>query len=322
MSKIPKITVLMSVYNGDKYLSETIESVLKQSFSDFEFLIIDDGSIDNSRNIIQGYEDDRIKYCYKHNSGIAKSLNYGLKIAEGKYIARIDADDICYQDRLVEQYNFMEMNSEYVICGSACDVVDVNNEFLYKYNDLPFTNDDIFTKMKKRNCFVHSSTFFRKEVALEIGGYYEPIRQYFEDYMLFNQMIKYGKSYNFQNSLIRYRVVPGSISSGLFGYKYKNIIKNVVTKGFANNKEIEFLKKLKSTEDEKRKLSNYHCLMFRLLLSHQLSFRKSFVHISKAISIDPSNINSYASLLYGIILILKFLKKSAVELNSDKKISR
>jgi glycosyltransferase involved in cell wall biosynthesis len=320
VSKNPKISVLMSVYNGDRYLSEAIESVLKQSFMDFEFLIIDDGSTDNSKKIIEGYSDNRIKYFYKQNTGVSKSLNYGLKIAKGKYIARLDADDICYEHRLKEQYNFMETYSEYVLCGSTCDVVDINNDFIYKYIDIPFANEEIIRIMKKKNCFVHSSTFYRKNIALKIGGYYEPIRQYFEDYMFFYEIIKHGKSYNFRDSLIRYRVVPGSISSVFYSYSTKKVILNIVKNGFATEEQINFLNKTKRLNNEKRKLSNYHCKIFRLLLGHQLNFKKSFFHLFKAISIDPSNFNSYASFIYSLQLVFNFFRKRAILFETNKEI--
>ena len=99
--KQPKITVLMPVYNAGKYLREAIDSILNQSFSDFEFLIINDGSTDNSKNIIESYNDQRIKFIENDkNSGVIFSLNRGLDLAKGGYIARMDADDISLRDRL------------------------------------------------------------------------------------------------------------------------------------------------------------------------------------------------------------------------------
>ena len=298
----------MSVFNGEKYLSEAIESVLNQSFTDFEFIIIDDGSTDSSKNIINSYNDKRIKYYYKKNSGLSASLNFGLKLAKGKYIARLDADDICYNNRLMEQYTFMELNPDYVLCGSACDVVDVNNEFIYRNDDIPCDNNKIFERMKQSNCFIHSSTFYIRSTVVEIGAYYEPIIHYFEDYMLFYKLIKYGKAYNFKTPLIRYRLVPGSISSNINSKYYNKLKKQIVFSGIATLEQIKYFNNLRIFQSEKRKLSNYHASIFRLLIGHQLNIKKSLISIYNAIITDPLNIISYASLFYSPVIILKYFK--------------
>ena len=133
-TRMPKISVLMSAFNAEKYIGETIDSVLGQSFIDFEFIIINDGSTDQTEVIIKKYNDERIRYFYQENSGLSKALNFGLKISEGDYIARIDADDLCYRNRLEIQLEFMENNPDYVVCGSYTDVIDENGKFIYQYS--------------------------------------------------------------------------------------------------------------------------------------------------------------------------------------------
>ena len=110
-----KISVLMSVYNGEKYLREAIDSILNQTFTNFEFIIIDDASTDDSNAIIKKYTDKRIKLVENpQNMGLTKSLNRGLKISLGKYIARLDSDDLAFPNRLKEQYEFMEKKVVYL----------------------------------------------------------------------------------------------------------------------------------------------------------------------------------------------------------------
>src|ERR1700761_448098 len=121
----PHISVLMPAYNAEKYIGTAINSLLKQTFSSFELVIINDGSTDNTINIINAFNDKRIKLVDQQNKGIAAALNHGLKIARAPYIARFDADDICMPERLEVQYNFLSMNPDYVIVGSDADYIDM-----------------------------------------------------------------------------------------------------------------------------------------------------------------------------------------------------
>src|SRR3990167_9325600 len=130
----PLVTVLMPVYNGKKYLKEAIESVLNQTFRDFEFLIIDDGSTDKSAEIIKSFNDARIRLERNvTNLGLIKTLNNGLTLSRGKYIARMDCDDISLPKRLSVQVNFMEKHPEIGICGSWVKVMGLKQEFVNRY---------------------------------------------------------------------------------------------------------------------------------------------------------------------------------------------
>src|SRR3989344_8977423 len=118
-SNTPPITVLLSVYNDSRFLKSAIESILNQTFSDFEFLVINDASTDNTAEIINSFSDPRLKtITNSHNLGLTKSLNIGLKEAQGKYIARLDADDISLPDRLKIQHDFMESHPDIALSGT------------------------------------------------------------------------------------------------------------------------------------------------------------------------------------------------------------
>ena len=130
----PLVTVLMSVYNGEKYLERAIKSILNQTFKDFEFLIINDGSTDNSVKIIQSFNDLRLRLIHNEsNIGLIKTLNKGLKLSNGKYIARMDCDDISLPKRLSIQASFMEKYPEIGVCGSWVKIIGLGKKFINKY---------------------------------------------------------------------------------------------------------------------------------------------------------------------------------------------
>ena len=130
----------MSVYNGEKYLREAIDSILNQTFKDFEFIIVNDGSTDNSLKIIKSYNDPRITIINQKNTGLAKALNEGIKIAKGKFIARMDADDISEPERFKKEYKFMHVHDECVALGTNAIIIDENGNNLY-ITELAFKNN-------------------------------------------------------------------------------------------------------------------------------------------------------------------------------------
>lgn len=191
----------MSIYNGEKYLNKAIESILNQTFRDFEFIIIDDGSRDRSFNIIESYskKDNRIRIIKNlKNVGLTKSLNDAIKLAQGEFIARQDDDDISISNRLEKQIGFLKENPEYAFCGC--------NGF-QKQRDLGLINffdiDEIRNILIIENCFAHPTLFIRKEIFEKYGYYNEKFR-YGQDYELFCRLIyKYKlKAKNLEDKLI------------------------------------------------------------------------------------------------------------------------
>lgn len=204
--KVPKISVVMPVYNGEKYLEESITSVLNQTYANFEFIIINDASTDNSLKIIKSFRDKRIKLVNsKKNLGVAKSLNTGLKLAFGEYIARFDADDICYNKRLEKQKKFLDKNTEYVLVGSAAEIISDSGEYIGDTSS--FNEDDIKRTIFLKNCLIHPSVMFRKDKVLEAGGY----KDFFdgaEDYELWFRLLNRGKFFVIEEKLIKKRIHP------------------------------------------------------------------------------------------------------------------
>ena len=123
MKNDPKISVVMAVYNGEKYLREAIDSILNQTFKDFEFIIVNDGSTDRTREILESFIDPRIVLIHQEHMGLTKSLNRGIALAKGKYIARQDADDISMAERLEKQFNFLESHENVALLGTAGHII-------------------------------------------------------------------------------------------------------------------------------------------------------------------------------------------------------
>ena len=162
----------MTVYNGERYLSQAIYSILEQTCKDFEFLIIDDCSTDESANIINSFSDERIIYKKnKVNIGQTKSLNKGIKLANGEYIARIDQDDESNITRLEKQLSFLKKNSCHVV-GSWYNVINSNGELMFK-NKLPVKLKDIINLMAWSNPIAHSSVMMKKNELISLNSYPE-----------------------------------------------------------------------------------------------------------------------------------------------------
>jgi glycosyltransferase involved in cell wall biosynthesis len=206
------ITVLLPVYNGEKHLDEAIDSVLSQSYSEFEFLIINDGSFDNTDNIIRKYaeSDPRIRYIENEkNLGLVESLNRGLGLARGKYIARMDADDICHPERFQKQIDFMESHPEIAICGTSFQSFGSSNTtHIY-----PRDHEAIKAGLLFGSCICHPSVFMRTDFIKEYEINY--LKETFpaEDYKIWVKAAKNGQLHNLPDILLQYREHETQISS-------------------------------------------------------------------------------------------------------------
>lgn len=161
----PIISVVMASYNGEKYLKSAVESILSQSFRDFEFLIVNDGSTDSTGEVLRRFaqQDDRIKIIDNvENIGLTKSLNKAMAIARGDYIARMDDDDISLPHRFQKQLEFMEKNPSFVLCGCMTIVIDERGEEISR-KKIAIEYQDIKKKLLFNNQFMHSALFFRKD---------------------------------------------------------------------------------------------------------------------------------------------------------------
>lgn len=207
---MPKASVIMPVFNGDKYLKIAIESILNQTFCDFEFIIINDGSIDNTEKIILDFNDKRIRYVKNNmNMGIVYSLNKGIKIAQGEYIARMDADDICEKYRLEKQIKYLDAHKDIMVLGSAIKIFGK-----YSYEEIRRFNKDpekLKVDLLFSSCLAHPSVMIRSVIFKE----YEYNNEFcgVEDYELWWRISLKHKISNLDDVLLFYRVHENQITN-------------------------------------------------------------------------------------------------------------
>jgi glycosyltransferase involved in cell wall biosynthesis len=208
MDSIPRITVLMPVYNGEKYLREAIDSMLLQTFRDFEFLIIDDGSTDRSVEIIKSYTDPRIWLHNENNLGIIATLNKGINLAHGEYIARMDSDDISLPLRLEKQVVFMDENIDVGVCGTWIKKF-MGGDSIVKS---PVTFEEIKCMLLFGSCLAHPTVMLRTETLRRFNLNYNINHKHAEDYGLWIRCSKYFKLMNIPEVLLMYRWHSNQIS--------------------------------------------------------------------------------------------------------------
>ena len=206
----PLVTVLMPVYNAEKYLAEAMESVLGQTFRDFELLIINDGSTDGSLKVIESFNDERIRYIENEtNLRLIATLNKGIELAKGKYIARMDADDICESNRLETQIRFMEANTDVGVCGSWFQSIGGSSNSIAKYP----TTDFLIRYTALYQCpFCHPTVILRTSVLKEHNLQYSKDYPHAEDYEFWLQLSRVTKMANVPESLLQYRLHESNIS--------------------------------------------------------------------------------------------------------------
>lgn len=267
---MPKVSVILPVYNNEKYLRQAIESVLNQTFKDFEFLIFDDCSTDKSLSIIKSYKDKRIKvFTSEKNRYSIVHMNKGISIAKGNYIARMDADDISLPNRFEKQVNFLDKNKSIVLVGC----------FAYEINPEGKITDKIFKPVGPQNirktCFyygphIQPSIMFRKDIIQKVGLYRE---QYplIEDIDLYFRLIFSGyKTDNIPEYLLKYRVHPDSTNKY---YKEKNRI------GFELKWEIQKKLHLKYTFTEFISIYIHYILGLLFTFEQKTKIEKMIKHL-------------------------------------------
>jgi glycosyltransferase involved in cell wall biosynthesis len=237
------ISVIMSIYNEpEDWIKSSINSILDQTFKDFEFIIINDNPLKKSNSLILNYFksiDDRIfLITNKKNIGLTKSLNKGVKYSSRKYIARMDADDICFKNRFELQLNFLEDNLDYILCGSSR--IDFNNE-TSKEIILPKKDEDIKTELLLRNCITHPTVMLRSCVfKIHNISYDENIKKS-QDYNLWVKISHLGKFKNLETPLIKYRLSNNQISNINYSnqYYYSRLNRKLYIKKYFNKLNID-----------------------------------------------------------------------------------
>ena len=203
----PQLSVLMPVYNAERYLAEAVESVLSQTFSDFEFIIIDDGSTDRSLEILQRYaeQDDRIRLVSRPNTGLIGALNEGLALARGELIARMDADDISLPERFSRQLEYLLAHPNCIAIGSRAVMIDPEGAPLCEMSkEATHEEIDAFHLTGRGGALLHAASMIRREILKAVGGYRKEFPDA-EDYDLFLRLAEVGRLANLPEPLYRYR---------------------------------------------------------------------------------------------------------------------
>lgn len=212
----PAISVAMSVYNGERFLPLAIESVLGQSFADFELLILDDGSTDGSAAIIRRYAeaDSRVRPVIRENRGLIASLNQLLDMAQAPFVARMDADDICRPERFARQVAFLTDHPDYGVVGSWSEDIGEHGEALVRSGaDHPLVHEEMLAAIEQGEQLIcHPAVMYRRDVVLSVGGYHAAFR-HCEDLDLWLRLSSVTRMGNIPERLLRYRRYPDQVSA-------------------------------------------------------------------------------------------------------------
>ena len=206
---MPLVSVIMSVFNGEKTLVKSVESILNQSFQDFEFIIVDDGSNDQTSQILKSYNDKRLVIISQENQGLTKSLNIAIKHSSGKFLARQDVDDYSFPERLEKQIDIFNNNQKLNLVGTRALLKMENRIVESKIID----NSDILNLLKKNNIFIHSSVMIKKNVFKNINYYNENFKLS-QDYEAWLKLMDlgYGNFFVINEILIERNIDKNTIS--------------------------------------------------------------------------------------------------------------
>jgi len=226
MSAAPLISVVMPVYNGRQYLSEAVESILDQTFRDFEFVIIDDGSTDGSLDVLQTYaqRDRRIRIISRPNTGLVGALNDGLAEAKGTLIVRMDADDISLPERLARQVHYMECNPDCVAAGSSHYIITSRGETIGEMMAETAADRISLMLLEGLSVLAHPATIIRADALRRVGGYRAEF-VHAEDYDLWLRLDEIGELGNLPETLFKYRWHFESICQKQTATQCRHVIK-------------------------------------------------------------------------------------------------
>jgi glycosyltransferase involved in cell wall biosynthesis len=208
----PLISVLMPAYNCEAYVLEAVSSMLSQSFADFELLVIDDGSTDSTRKLLDSVHDPRLRLVSnERNIGLIGTLNRGLELATGRYVARMDADDISAPERLEKQVQFLEAHPDVHVLGTMVNLINEQGKVFGAIAGYPKDADEVHRFLLRECCLIHPSVMFRRDTVQAVGGYAASAR-HAEDYDLWLRLSDRHKIANLSEKLVSYRMHRNQVS--------------------------------------------------------------------------------------------------------------
>lgn len=309
-----KITVLLPAYNAAPYIREAVDSVLNQTYTDFELLVINDGSTDNTLEILKSYTDPRLRIIDQQNMGLVKTLNKGLSLADSKWIARFDADDVCYPERLQQQMDFLESNPDYILVGSEADYMDEAGNFIFTYKFRYYEDEEMRANGFRQCPVIHSAVTFSRQAVLDAGGYDDDAIT-FEDHLLWRKLSAYGKMKNLPVPLIKVRFNADSVTidEKWRGKEFQELKARSIEAGKVSPEDLVTLKDiLKKQNFTAYKKAAYHSMLGKKFLWNQHKPKMAREHLKKAIDSMPGKAEPYMlymmSYLPGGLLDLIYTK--------------
>ena len=295
-----KLTVLLPAYNAGLYLREAIDSILAQTYTDFEFLIINDGSKDDTKEIIDSYNDPRINATHQENKGLITTLNEGIVAASGDIIARMDADDVCLPNRLQLQMDYLDKHPDYVLVGSEAEIMDKDGNYLMPLIPIGHSHEEIVDKIDTKVPFIHPCVTFRKDAIIQAGLYPKNALD-FEDHLLWKKLLSVGKVCNLPVNLLKVRFNPESatIDERWRGQDFLDIRRRSVVNGFINEEDAAQLKKIIKSQDLSHyKQASYYAMVAKKYLWDNPNSSLARQNLMKAIEHYPGNAMSYILFLF------------------------
>lgn len=252
MTGTPELSIIMLAYNSINYIRDAVESIIKQTFKDFELIIIDDGSTDGTTDYIKSIDDKRArKFFNKENRGISFCRNMGIKIAKGEYISFFDSDDIAHKEKYKVQIDFLKSNKKIGFAGTSVIYIDGSGNKIKRLK-LNFSKSRILPYMLFHNCFVNSSVVFKREV-LQMSGFIFPKQLIVgEDYLLWWNLLKYSKGCNISRYLTYYRQHVKSIMKKTYSDSQQII----------NNDTLKDIKTEEATDNDSHKSKTINILEY------------------------------------------------------------
>lgn len=291
------ISVLMSTYNSEKWVLRTLKSLLDQTHKNLQVVVVDDGSLDKTKDIIRGIKDSRIELYEREHKGISSSLNFGLTKAKSDLIIKADSDDLFLPEKISVQYKFVCEHPEYGVVGTNFKVIDENDNEIMKVR-YPEKDKYIKDQLPRKCCVAHGSLLYRRIIVSEAGGYNEQMRTA-EDWDLFLRLIEKTKFYNIQDYLTLVRKHTGNVSGNSFCKEES--LKVPVS---------YFERKIKQAESNKEKAKLYFNIGYYYYYENQLDI--SLKYFNRSLKYDSRGVQIIRYYIFNKYLqnFLTFLRRS------------
>ncbi|MCB0696877.1 MAG: glycosyltransferase [Chitinophagaceae bacterium] len=303
------LTVLLPTYNAGPYIKEAVDSILAQTYTDFEFLIIDDGSTDETAEILKSYSDPRITVVSQQNKGLITTLNEGILASKGDIIARMDADDVCLPDRLALQMDFLDKNPDYVLVGAEADIMDKDGNYLMPLIPIAHAYEEIQAKIDEKVPFIHPCVTFRKDAVIKAGLYPKNALD-FEDHLLWKKLLAVGKVCNLRDRVLKVRFNPESVTidERWRGKVFIDIRRRSIHNGYVSNEDAATLKKMMAEQNFKEyRQASYYAMIAKKHLWNNPNSKLARKNLAESIKHYPKNMVSY--LLYAFSYLPGGLRK-------------